>query len=314
MLSISGNGIEIMRNNTRKIGGFTLIEVLVVIAIIGVLAAILTPVIAKTRNKANRNLDLSNLKQQLNAYTMFANDYRGRYPWLLTQREGTGAISALSPGGGGAWRFEWDSNLDIRRVHQLQAVRDSLKTAKLMLSPCDPGAAVSNQSESQPSRNFYGWEGKMGTTTAAGKDNHGWKRKEISERAQSYSICFGADVQKGEKGILMLTRNHGGDWNSGYEYKYFGGTLQYGGRTSRRKSMVNLKKATGWLDPGKLSPGRMRDAMLGLRKNEGQIVFCDGHAIMAQDKDLQKAIRDHGAPVASLIKEQNFNTARPSHY
>ena len=303
-----------MKKNTRQADGFTLIEVLVVVAIIGVLAAILSPVIAKTRNKANRNLDLNNLKQQLNAFTLFATDYKGRYPWLLTQREGTGAISALSPGGGGAWRFEWDSNLDIRRVHQLQAVRDSLKTAKLLLSPCDPGAAIANQDESQPSRNFYGWEGKMNMGMPEGKNNHGWKRKEISERAQSYSICFGADMQKGEKGILMLTRNHGGDWYSGYEYKYFGGILRYGGRIPRRKSMVNLEKATGWLDPETLPPSRMRDAMLGLRKNEGQIVFCDGHAIMAQDKDLQKAIRDHKAPVASLIKVQNFNTARPSHY
>ena len=156
-------------------------------------------------------------------------------------------------------------------------------------------------------------EGKMNKATPEGKKNHGWKRKEIAEAAQSYSICFGADVQKGNKGIILLTRNHGGNWNSGYEYKYLGDNLKYGGRTARRKTMVNIEKANGWLDPEKVPIERMRDVVLGLRANEGQMAFCDGRAIIANDEEFKDAIKEHKKTEAGLLKTPNFNTSRPRH-
>src|SRR5579871_2552501 len=55
--------------------GFTLIELLVVIAIIAILAAILFPVFAKAREKARQTSCLSNQKQILLAWHMYAQDY-----------------------------------------------------------------------------------------------------------------------------------------------------------------------------------------------------------------------------------------------
>ena len=57
--------------------GFTLIELLVVIAIIAILAAILFPVFAKAREKARETACLSNMKQIMLAFTMYATDWDG---------------------------------------------------------------------------------------------------------------------------------------------------------------------------------------------------------------------------------------------
>jgi prepilin-type N-terminal cleavage/methylation domain-containing protein len=61
--------------------GFTLIEVLVVFAIIAVLAAILLPVFAAARAKARQTTCQSNLKQVYMAWVMYAADYDGMAPW-----------------------------------------------------------------------------------------------------------------------------------------------------------------------------------------------------------------------------------------
>jgi prepilin-type N-terminal cleavage/methylation domain-containing protein len=55
--------------------GFTLIELLVVIAIIAILAAILFPVFARARDKANQTACISNLKQLATSIMMYVQDY-----------------------------------------------------------------------------------------------------------------------------------------------------------------------------------------------------------------------------------------------
>jgi len=69
-----------MQHCSRQGRGFTLIELLVVIAIIAVLAAILFPVFAKARAKANQTSCLSNMKQMTLAILMFADDNQSEFP------------------------------------------------------------------------------------------------------------------------------------------------------------------------------------------------------------------------------------------
>ena len=60
--------------------GFTLIELLTVIAILGVLAAILIPVVGTVRNKARASNSVSNLRQIFLGLTLFADESRDQFP------------------------------------------------------------------------------------------------------------------------------------------------------------------------------------------------------------------------------------------
>jgi prepilin-type N-terminal cleavage/methylation domain-containing protein len=79
--------------------GFTLIEVLVVVAIIGLLVAILIPSLSKAREQAKRTLCASNQKQMMSGIHMYATAHKGSIPssirafnqgltWLVYQNHG----------------------------------------------------------------------------------------------------------------------------------------------------------------------------------------------------------------------------------
>ncbi len=60
--------------------GFTLVELLVVLALIGILASLLFPVFARAREQARRTSCLSNLKQIGLAIALYRGDYDGNNP------------------------------------------------------------------------------------------------------------------------------------------------------------------------------------------------------------------------------------------
>ncbi|HET6387375.1 MAG TPA: prepilin-type N-terminal cleavage/methylation domain-containing protein [Armatimonadota bacterium] len=68
--------------NSRK-QGFTLIEILVVITIISILAAILLPVFSAVRARARSASCISNLRQIGAALSIYQQDYDGFYPFAI---------------------------------------------------------------------------------------------------------------------------------------------------------------------------------------------------------------------------------------
>lgn len=81
-ISLLGSGEQHARRNPSK-SGFTLVELLIVLALIALLSAIAFPVLGSARESARSRKCVANLRQIGQAFQLYGQDWDGRFPAAL---------------------------------------------------------------------------------------------------------------------------------------------------------------------------------------------------------------------------------------
>ena len=159
--------------------GFTLVELLVTIGIIGLLAALLLPVLSQSKVKSKRIQCLSNLNQIGRALNGYGNDHGGRLPWQILPSDQKVEL-------GTGWH---DFTMDPGAIFSLPPMKLEIGTVKVLLSPLDPERAAANESAESKWDKFDPTSGVI-----------------IPTDAISYLLAEGGDL--GRPGtVLATTRN-----------------------------------------------------------------------------------------------------------
>jgi prepilin-type N-terminal cleavage/methylation domain-containing protein/prepilin-type processing-associated H-X9-DG protein len=259
--------------NRKSASGFTLIELLVVIAIIAILAAMLLPALGKAKQKAFMISCVSNNKQLITAYLVYATDNRGDFLPTLVSGGGTVDLPA-----GGYWLGPIPGISGGMTIPQaIQAVETGMKGSPLY-------AYCPNMYAQHCPADMRTKNGKPGTSWAF--DSYS-KADPISGgvwsdyrnnyvKPPSFMIPFKKDTQMLNPSMTMVFIEEA-DYRNGYN----NGTW----------ALDTLPIAPGWVDPFAVFHGE-----------NSSFSFADGHAENHRWTDglLIKAAKDSANGISSF--------------
>lgn len=113
--------------------GFTLVALLVIIAVLALLAAMLLPALTGAKNKSTRIQCVNNLKQSGLAFRVWEGDNGDKYPMAVPNRKG------------GTMEYADGANT----FRHFLVMSNELSTPKILICPADTRAAAANFSRLQ---------------------------------------------------------------------------------------------------------------------------------------------------------------------
>lgn len=168
--------MDVMKTNKASQTGFTLTELLVTIAIIGILSSLLLPALAGAKKRSARMKCANNLGQLVKAFTGFGHDNNERLPWQLTK-------SQIQNHFGDYYEEE------LGAIFSVSSLKHEYQTARVLHSPCDPVRESNNELAQE---NFSTYNTREGN--------------KLPWDSISYLLARGADLGR-PTSLMGITRN-----------------------------------------------------------------------------------------------------------
>jgi len=272
--------------------GFTLVELLVSLVVIGILASLLLPALAKSKIRAKRQSCTGNIKQISSAFSGFAVDNDGRYPWLMFHKDmlSQSAELGIPPAPGDELWVD-----ETRTLFAQSAIKSALVTARILVSPLDPDRTQLNKKIDMAKVDLRSG-GVDDNGTSYGVVNGGTLDIPPSAASRNKLPHFGSDEAR-PNSLLIVTRNVSGppdppdagtapnrgenrlsNWDNNHQ-------------EHRRRVPADWRYAY-WKGSDK-HPVDPRSMAL-LEANFGQVGLADGSGQLFNDADLlQQTVKHH---------------------
>jgi len=221
---------------------FTLMELLVVMAIIGMLAALLLPVLTKARNQAAKTRDLDNLKQIITAVHLYAGDDND----VLPPPNWDGGLGSLT-----GWLYQPDENSPVFQV-KTGLLWPTLQNTNLYFCPMD-GPAVAGFSDRPQQISSYAMNGAV-----VGYYFHAYPPQKLS--AMQPTDCAFWETDEKHPGYFNDGANWPGEGVSGRHQNgglqaAFGGAVDYVKLSQWYADVASPDKNRLWCYPGSADGG-----------------------------------------------------------
>lgn len=253
---------RILKSKDKK--GFTLIELLVVIAIIAILAAILFPVFAKAKSRAQQSTCQNNLKQLSLAMIQYAQDYDEVLPPYFYKY---GNVS-----------YWWATPKPD--ANNVSIIDSYIKSTKVASCPANP-----------PGRKYtYGYNTYLGSIYDSAKANPGVYDANHPKAASVSGVARVANQ-------ILIADSHNGGPSGFTEYPYIPYSTQPRTTPPTIVSVDGYDNVNGTcLNCTVTDPGTSKEVTTGVHNGSVCVAFLDGHVKAMSPSKLIPAAWDIKTP------------------